>query len=69
MSANEIKNIKNLGKKSLDEIGECLNKLGYGDDFELPENLRSRLLFKKDWSQFKKLGLPGFKGGTGLEDP
>jgi len=25
MSANEIKNIKNLGKKSLDEIGECLN--------------------------------------------
>ncbi len=46
MSANEIKNIKNLGKKSLDEIGECLNKLGYGEDFELPENLRVALVKK-----------------------
>jgi DNA-directed RNA polymerase subunit alpha len=46
MSANEIKNIKNLGKKSLDEISECLNNLGYGEDFELPENLRVALIKK-----------------------
>jgi len=43
---NEIKNIKNLGKKSLDEISECLNNLGYGEDFELPENLRVALIKK-----------------------
>ncbi len=46
MSANEIKNIKNLGKKSLDEIAECLDKLGYGEDFELPENTRVNLVKK-----------------------
>jgi DNA-directed RNA polymerase subunit alpha len=46
MSASEIKNIKNLGKKSLDEIAECLDKLGYGEDFELPDNTRTNLIKK-----------------------
>jgi len=46
MSANEIKNIKNLGKKSLDEIDECLVNLGYGEDFELPDNTRATLVKK-----------------------
>jgi DNA-directed RNA polymerase subunit alpha len=46
MSANEIKNIKNLGRKSLDEIAECLDKLGYGEDFELPDSTRATLVKK-----------------------
>ncbi len=46
MSSNEIKNIKNLGKKSLDEIAECLENLGYGEDFELPDNTRVNLVKK-----------------------
>jgi DNA-directed RNA polymerase subunit alpha len=46
MSFSEIKNIKNLGKKSLDEIAECLEKLGYGEEFELPENTRMNLVKK-----------------------
>lgn len=46
MSANEIRNIKNLGKKSLDEIADCLETLGYGEDFELPDNTRMSLVKK-----------------------
>jgi len=46
MSTNEIKNIKNLGKKSLDEIAECLENLGYGEDFELPDITRVNLVKK-----------------------
>jgi len=46
MTTNEIKNIKNLGKKSLDEIAECLDNLGYGDDFELADNTRVNLVKK-----------------------
>lgn len=46
MNSNEIKNIKNLGKKSLDEIAECLEKLGYGEDFELPDSTRVNLVKK-----------------------
>jgi len=46
MNSNEIKNIKNLGKKSLDEIAECLESLGYGEDFELPDNTRVNLVKK-----------------------
>lgn len=46
MSTTEIKNIKNLGKKSLDEINECLDALGYGTDFELAENTRVNLVKK-----------------------
>jgi len=46
MNTTEIKNIKNLGKKSLDEIAECLENLGYGDDFELADNTRVNLVKK-----------------------
>lgn len=46
MSTNEIKNIKNLGKKSLDEISECLDNLGYGEDFELTDITRVNLVKK-----------------------
>jgi len=46
MTTSEIKNIKNLGKKSLDEIAECLDNLGYGDDFELADNTRVNLVKK-----------------------
>jgi len=46
MSENEIKNIKNLGKKSLDEINECLVENGFGSDFELAENIRINLIKK-----------------------
>jgi len=46
MTTAEIKNIKNLGKKSLDEIAECLDNLGYGDDFELADNTRVNLVKK-----------------------
>ena len=46
MSENEIKNIKNLGKKSLDEINECLVEHGFGPEFELSENTRGNLVKK-----------------------
>jgi len=46
MSENEIKNIKNLGKKSLDEINECLVEHGYGSEYELAENIRINLIKK-----------------------
>jgi len=46
MSTTEIKNIKNLGKKSLDEIADCLENLGYGEDFELADNTRVNLVKK-----------------------
>ena len=46
MTTTEIKNIKNLGKKSLDEIAECLENLGYGEDFELADNTRINLVKK-----------------------
>ena len=49
---------KNLGKKSLDEIAECLNNLGYGEDFELPDSTRVNLVKKieqlKESSEAKK---------------
>ena len=46
MSENEIKNIKNLGKKSLDEINECLVENGFGSNYELVENVRVNLIKK-----------------------
>ncbi|RRS32882.1 MAG: DNA-directed RNA polymerase subunit alpha [Epsilonproteobacteria bacterium (ex Lamellibrachia satsuma)] len=46
MSENEIKNIKNLGKKSLDEINECLVEHGFGSDFELADVTRANLVKK-----------------------
>ncbi|MCB4748237.1 MAG: DNA-directed RNA polymerase subunit alpha [Sulfurovum sp.] len=46
MSENNIKNIKNLGKKSFDEINECLVEQGYGSTFELKESTRVNLVKK-----------------------
>ena len=46
MSENEIKNIKNLGKKSLDEINECLVEHGFGPDFDLADVTRVNLVKK-----------------------
>jgi len=46
MSENELKEIKNLGKKSLDEIQEVLAGHGFGADFELDEETRSKLTAK-----------------------
>jgi len=46
MSENEIKNIKNLGKKSLDEINECLEAQGFGSDYELSDVTRANLVKK-----------------------
>ena len=46
MGENEIKTIKNLGKKSLDEINECLEEQGYGTEFELGDGARANLVKK-----------------------
>jgi len=46
MSNNELKNIKNLGKKSLDEIQECMLEHGFGKDYELEDGLRANLIKK-----------------------
>jgi len=46
MSENEIKSIKNLGKKSLDEIMHTLESHGFGKDYELDGKLRADLIDK-----------------------
>ncbi len=46
MSDHELKNIKNLGKKSLDEISECLVENGFGPEYELAETTRVNLVKK-----------------------
>jgi DNA-directed RNA polymerase subunit alpha len=46
MTENEIKDIKNLGKKSLDEINECLVEHGFGSNYELPDVTRVNLVKK-----------------------
>lgn len=46
MSNNELKNIKNLGKKSLDEVQECMTEHGFGKDSELEDGLRANLIKK-----------------------
>ena len=43
MGENEIKEIKNLGKKSLDEIQQVLAEHGFGEEFELDEETRAAL--------------------------
>lgn len=43
MSEVEVRNIKNLGKKSLDEIAEKLESLGFPIEDTLPENIASAL--------------------------
>ncbi|NPA50663.1 MAG: DNA-directed RNA polymerase subunit alpha [Epsilonproteobacteria bacterium] len=46
MKESEIKNIKNLGKKSFDEIKEMLAKHGFGEDFEISPELEKALRAK-----------------------
>lgn len=43
MGEAELKEVKNLGKKSFDEIKEKLEEVGYPIDSELPEDLASAL--------------------------
>jgi DNA-directed RNA polymerase subunit alpha len=51
MSDAELKNIKNLGKKSLDEITDCLAEHGFGNDHEMDISTRESL--KKKIEQLK----------------
>lgn len=51
MSEVEVKNIKNLGKKSFDEIAEKLGQLGFPIENTLPENIASAL--RRKLEQFK----------------
>jgi DNA-directed RNA polymerase subunit alpha len=46
MGESELKEIKNLGKKSLDEIQEVLASHGFGADYEMDEETRSNLTKK-----------------------
>ena len=52
MSAVEVENIKNLGKKSLEEVSEKLASLGYPINETLPENIASAL--RKKLEQIKE---------------
>jgi DNA-directed RNA polymerase subunit alpha len=52
MSAVEVENIKNLGKKSLEEVSEKLGSLGYPINETLPENIASAL--RKKLEQIKE---------------
>jgi DNA-directed RNA polymerase subunit alpha len=51
MSEVEVKNIKNLGKKSYDEIADKLASLGFPVENTLPENIASAL--RRKLEQFK----------------
>jgi len=52
MSEVEVENIKNLGKKSLEEVSEKLNGLGFPISKSLPENIASAL--RKKLEQIKE---------------
>lgn len=43
MSENELKNVKNMGKKSYDEIAERLQEMGYPVGVDLSEEVKSSL--------------------------
>ena len=46
MNENEIKAIKNLGKKSFDEIMSALTAQGFGKNFTLDAKVRADLIEK-----------------------
>jgi DNA-directed RNA polymerase subunit alpha len=46
MSENEIKSIKNLGKKSFDEIMTVLEENGFGPDYQMDSKVRADLVEK-----------------------
>jgi DNA-directed RNA polymerase subunit alpha len=52
MGSNEIAKIKNLGKKSLDEITEKLESIGFNVNEPLPENVKK--LLKKEIEKLKE---------------
>jgi len=52
MGDTELKAIKNLGKKSMDELQEVLAEHGFGPDFELDEKTRAAL--EKKIAQIKE---------------
>ena len=52
MGSNEIAKIKNLGKKSLDEITEKLESIGFNVNEPLPENVKK--LVKKEIEKLKE---------------
>jgi DNA-directed RNA polymerase subunit alpha len=53
MDENELKNIKNLGKRSLEEIKDVLAEHGFGEDFELTQEMRVAL--SKKIKQLKEI--------------
>jgi len=52
MGSNEIAKIKNLGKKSLDEITEKLDSIGFNVNEPLPENVKK--LLQKEIEKLKE---------------
>jgi DNA-directed RNA polymerase subunit alpha len=52
MSENEIKSIKNLGKKSFDEIMTVLEENGFGPDYQMDSKVRADLVEKIKYSGF-----------------
>ncbi len=46
MGEKELKEVKNLGKKSFDEINEKLDEMGYGAEYELGDTTRANLVKK-----------------------
>ncbi len=46
MGEKELKEVKNLGKKSFDEINEKLDEMGYGAEYELGDTTRVNLVKK-----------------------
>jgi len=46
MDESELKGIKNLGKRSLEEIKDVLKKHGFGEDYELSDETRTALIQK-----------------------
>jgi len=54
MGEHEIKAIKNLGKKSLDEIMSTLEQHGFGKDYQLDSKVRAELIEKIETLKSKK---------------
>jgi DNA-directed RNA polymerase subunit alpha len=52
MGVSEISNIKNLGKKSLDEILEKLESIGFSVNETIPDNVKK--LLQKEIEKLKE---------------
>ena len=53
MDESELKDIKNLGRRSLEEIKDVLKEHGFGDDYELRDDVR--LSLSKRIKQLKEI--------------